>query len=146
MSTLADKLAAIASVGAISSIEDLATIREAAAEIAIASNTVQAATMLALTTAEKFTEYERRNDELLQRISDEVEAHRATKDRLEEALKNHRSRSLSYADAENVWRMSRMGLDQSQIACAYHVNQGRVNEVLKGQKHVGSEESSKRPI
>lgn len=53
---------------------------------------------------------------------------------------------LNYTDAENVWRMSRMGFYQFQIASAYHVNQGRINEVLKRKKHIGSEETSRRPI
>jgi hypothetical protein len=53
---------------------------------------------------------------------------------------------LSYTDAENVWRMARMGFHQSDIANAFHVNLGRVNEVLKLNKHVGSEETSLRPI
>jgi hypothetical protein len=66
--------------------EELNLIKVAAGEIAICANSVEASTMLALTMAEKFGDTVRRNDELLQRISDEVEAHRVTKELLAEAM------------------------------------------------------------
>jgi DNA-binding transcriptional regulator YhcF (GntR family) len=86
MNPLSQALEAIAANGAITTEAELQVIREAASEIAIASNTVQAATFLALTAAEKFADVQRRNDELLRRISDEVEAHRVTKETLAQAI------------------------------------------------------------
>jgi hypothetical protein len=86
LNPLSQALEAIADNGAITTEAELQVIRDAAGEIAICANSVEASTMLALTMAEKFGDTVRRNDELLQRISDEVEAHRVTKELLAEAL------------------------------------------------------------
>jgi hypothetical protein len=46
---------------------------------------------------------------------------------------------LSYDDAVNVWLRYWTGEFQHHIAASYGVNPGRVSEVLKRRKHVGSE-------
>jgi hypothetical protein len=99
---LAKKLEDIADWGSTTSLEDIQTIREAATEIEIASGTVQAATTLGLTMAEKYNMAAARNDELLQRISDEVEAHRVTKELLAQAMETAR-RGIDAAEyAQNL--------------------------------------------
>jgi hypothetical protein len=46
---------------------------------------------------------------------------------------------LSFNDAVNVWLRYWAGEFQHHIAASYCVNPGRVSEVLKRRKHVGSE-------
>lgn len=57
------------------------------------------------------------------------------------------SRRLTFADAVNVWIRYWDGEFQHRIAADYDVNPGRVNEVLKEHKHVGSKNVAalKRP-
>ncbi|MBX5196573.1 MULTISPECIES: hypothetical protein [unclassified Rhizobium] len=50
---------------------------------------------------------------------------------------NHR---LTLDDAVQVWLHSWTGEYQHEIAARFGVNQGRVNEVLKGKRHAGSEQ------
>jgi hypothetical protein len=45
------------------------------------------------------------------------------------------SPQLALDDAVAVWRMRRQGMSQHDIAAAFHVNPGRVNEVLKGKRY-----------
>ena len=52
------------------------------------------------------------------------------------------SNRLSYQDAIEVWRRYRAGEFQNRIAAVFDVNPGRVNEVLKGHKHPGSESAA----
>lgn len=47
---------------------------------------------------------------------------------------------LTFHDAVRVWKMHWDGWFQNRIAAEFDVNPGRVNEVLKGHKHVGSRE------
>lgn len=49
------------------------------------------------------------------------------------------SRSLTFDDAVDIWLRHWAGEYQHTTAAAYGVNQGRINEVLKGRLHVGSE-------
>ncbi len=46
---------------------------------------------------------------------------------------------LTFEDAVDVWTRHWNGEYQHQIAACYGVNQGRVNEILKGRLHAGSE-------
>lgn len=46
---------------------------------------------------------------------------------------------LTFEDAVTVWSRYLSGDYQHDIAASFGVNPGRVNEVLKGHKHVGSE-------
>ena len=48
------------------------------------------------------------------------------------------SRRLTFDDAIKVWAMFRAGEFQHRIAAYFDVNPGRVNEVVKGKRHVGS--------
>jgi hypothetical protein len=50
---------------------------------------------------------------------------------------------LTFEDAVNVWIRHWGGEYQHDIAASYRVNPGRVNEVLKEHKHVGSQQSAK---
>jgi hypothetical protein len=45
---------------------------------------------------------------------------------------------LTFDDAVDVWLRYWAGEYQHSIAAAYEVNQGRINEVLKGHLHSGS--------
>jgi hypothetical protein len=45
---------------------------------------------------------------------------------------------LTFEDAVDVWLRSWAGALQHEIAALYGVNQGRINEVLKGARHPGS--------
>jgi predicted XRE-type DNA-binding protein len=45
---------------------------------------------------------------------------------------------LTFDDAVQVWLRHWSGEIQSRIAASFDVNQGRVNEVLKGHRHAGS--------
>jgi hypothetical protein len=47
---------------------------------------------------------------------------------------------LTFDDAVDVWLRYWAGEYQHTIAASYGVNPGRVNEVLKGHKHEGSEQ------
>ncbi|TGU01276.1 hypothetical protein [Mesorhizobium sp. M5C.F.Ca.ET.164.01.1.1] len=51
-------------------------------------------------------------------------------------------KSLTFTDAIEVWRLRASGWFQHQIAARFGVNPGRVNEVLKERKHVGSRDSA----
>lgn len=50
--------------------------------------------------------------------------------------------SLSFDQAVEVWLLHWDNLYQHQIAAKLFTNQGRVNEVLKLRKHVGSREAA----
>ena len=52
------------------------------------------------------------------------------------------SKRLSFDDAIQVWKRYRGGEFQNRIAADFDVNPGRVNEVLKGNRHPGSREAS----
>jgi predicted XRE-type DNA-binding protein len=56
-------------------------------------------------------------------------------------------KKLSFADAVDIWLRHWAGQFQHNIAAAFGVNQGRVNDVLKERLHVGSKQvaASKRP-
>lgn len=54
-------------------------------------------------------------------------------------MKSH-SYQLTKQDAAQVWIRHWKGEYQHAIAASFGVNQGRVNEVLKGHRHPGSEE------
>ena len=54
-----------------------------------------------------------------------------------EALRR-RSPTLTFDDAVEVWKRHLLGESQHQIAQRFGVNQGRVSEVLKERRHVGS--------
>lgn len=47
---------------------------------------------------------------------------------------------LKFEDAVAVWRRYWSGETQMRIAASFDCNIGRVNEVLKGLKHPGSEQ------
>jgi len=47
---------------------------------------------------------------------------------------------LTFDDAVEVWRRKINGEFQNRIAADFDVNPGRVNEIIKHKKHVGSEE------
>lgn len=55
-------------------------------------------------------------------------------------MTNPTKAGLSFDEAVRVWHMHWQGMIQSAIAQTYGTNQGRVNEVLKQRKHVGSKE------
>ena len=48
------------------------------------------------------------------------------------------SYSLTFEDAVDIWRRFWRGEFQHRIAADYDVNPGRVNEVVKERRHVGS--------
>lgn len=50
---------------------------------------------------------------------------------------------LTFDDAVNVWNRYLNGEFQHHIAASFQVNPGRVNEILKGHKHVGSEQAAR---
>ncbi len=49
---------------------------------------------------------------------------------------------LTFDDAVDVWLRHWQGEYQHHIAASYGVNPGRVNDVLKGRKHPGSEQAA----
>jgi hypothetical protein len=53
---------------------------------------------------------------------------------------------LTYDEAVLVWILRWQGNYQSTIAHFFKVNQGRVNEVLKYRKHLGSYEVAKAQL
>lgn len=52
------------------------------------------------------------------------------------------SYTLTFEDAVQIWLRHRAGEFQNRIAASFDVNPGRVNEVLKERKHVGSREAA----
>lgn len=56
---------------------------------------------------------------------------------------NRPSYQLTYADAEEIWIRHWSGEFQNRIAAYFDVNPGRINEVLKGKKFPGSEQSAR---
>jgi hypothetical protein len=48
------------------------------------------------------------------------------------------TRSLTRNDAIEVWKRYFLGEKQHHIAQAFGVNQGRISEILKERRHVGS--------
>jgi plasmid maintenance system antidote protein VapI len=50
---------------------------------------------------------------------------------------------LTYADAIAVWLMRWAGTYQHDIAAHFGVNQGRISEILNGQRWPGSETSAR---
>lgn len=48
------------------------------------------------------------------------------------------SPKLNFDDAIEVWKRYFLGEKQHHIAQAFGVNQGRISEILKEHKHVGS--------
>lgn len=60
------------------------------------------------------------------------------------ANNNHPSYRLTFDDAVIIWRRHWNGEFQNRIASAFDVNPGRVNEVLKGKLHPGSEQAAMR--
>ena len=59
------------------------------------------------------------------------------------ANNNAPSRTLTFNDAVLIWLRHWSGEFQNRIAASFDVNQGRVNEVLKRRRHVGSEEAAR---
>jgi hypothetical protein len=53
-------------------------------------------------------------------------------------LESGPSYRLTFSDAVNIWLRYWAGEFQHRIAAAYDVNPGRVNEVIKETRHVGS--------
>jgi hypothetical protein len=51
---------------------------------------------------------------------------------------NKPSYCLTLDDAVNIWLRHWNGEYQNRIAASYDVNPGRVNDVLKERKHIGS--------
>lgn len=45
------------------------------------------------------------------------------------------SAPLTLEDAIEVWRRRWLGEAQHEIAAAFHVNQGRISEILSGKRH-----------
>jgi hypothetical protein len=52
------------------------------------------------------------------------------------------SPTLTFDDAVEVWLAHWTGQIQSRIAARFDVNQGRINEVLKERRHVGSRQAA----
>lgn len=52
------------------------------------------------------------------------------------------SYTLTFDDAVQIWFRHWAGEFQNRIAASFDVNPGRVNEVLKERKHVGSREAA----
>lgn len=51
-------------------------------------------------------------------------------------------RHLTFEEAIQVWLRYWTGEFQDRIAASFDVNPGRVNEVVKGHKHLGSREAA----
>jgi predicted XRE-type DNA-binding protein len=49
-----------------------------------------------------------------------------------------RSPTLTFEHAVEIWKRHLLGESQHHIAQAFGVNQGRVSEILKERRHVGS--------
>jgi hypothetical protein len=54
------------------------------------------------------------------------------------------SYQLTFDDAVDIWLRHWQGEYQHRIAASYDVNPARVNEVLKGTRHPGSEEHAEQ--
>lgn len=52
------------------------------------------------------------------------------------------SYTLTFDDAVQIWLRHRNGEFQNRIAARFDVNPGRVNDVLKERKHIGSREAA----
>ncbi|SMD09665.1 hypothetical protein [Rhizobium sp. RU36D] len=52
------------------------------------------------------------------------------------------SRVLTFDDAVQIWLRNWTGEFQNRIAASFDVNPGRVNEVLKERKFIGSREAA----
>jgi len=63
--------------------------------------------------------------------------------RTDSANDNHKT-TLTFDEAVQVWLMSWAGHYQHDIAAHFGVNSGRVSEVLKEKKHVGSREAAEK--
>jgi transcriptional regulator len=50
--------------------------------------------------------------------------------------------SLTFEQAIEVWLLHWQGLYQHQIAARLFTNPGRINDVLKERKHIGSREAA----
>ncbi|WP_454617535.1 hypothetical protein [Bradyrhizobium cenepequi] len=59
---------------------------------------------------------------------------------------NNPSYTLTHEDAVNIWLRHWRGEFQNRIAASYDVNPGRVNEVLKERKHIGSRAEAVRRL
>jgi len=56
------------------------------------------------------------------------------------------SHKLSFEEAVEVWLLSFAGEFQNRIAARFDVNPGRINEILKGRKYIGSREIALRKL
>ena len=59
---------------------------------------------------------------------------------------NKPSYTLTFEDAVNIWLRYWHGEYQHRIAASYNVNPGRVNEVLKERRHIGSRAEAARRL
>lgn len=59
------------------------------------------------------------------------------------ANNNAPSYTLTSNDAVLIWLRHWSGEFQNRIAASFDVNPARVNEVLKGRKHLGSEDAAR---
>jgi len=55
-------------------------------------------------------------------------------------MNQNTSHQLTFDEAVEIWLRHWQGEYQHRIAASYDVNPARVNEVLKGHRHPGSEE------
>ena len=55
-------------------------------------------------------------------------------------------KKLTYSDAVEIWIRHWAGEFQNRLASHFDVNPGRVNEVLKGRRHPGSEQTADRML
>lgn len=56
----------------------------------------------------------------------------------------HPTPTLTFDDAIEVWRLHDEGWFPHRSAARFNVNQARINEILKEQKHVGSRAAADR--
>lgn len=54
------------------------------------------------------------------------------------------SHALTFEDAVEIWLLHFAGHFQNRIAASFDTNPGRVNEVLKERKHLGSKAEALR--
>lgn len=54
------------------------------------------------------------------------------------------SRSLTFDDAVQIWVLRSQGALQHHLAARFHVNPGRIAEVLKERRHVGSRDVAEK--
>lgn len=59
---------------------------------------------------------------------------------------NKPSYRLTFDDAIDVWIRHSAGQHQHHIAAHYAVNPGRISDVLKERKHIGSREAAKERL